>query len=87
MDPTTLTDNHRKLKELLLDVLLLTDAEFRFDLLRPDCETWDSLAVVAIAAGVEEVFGYHFHPEEATSLGGVADIIRILESRGISFRA
>lgn len=87
MDATHLTENHIKLKDLLLDVLLLTEAEFSFALKRAECETWDSLAVVAIAAGVEEVFGYHFHPEEATSLASVADIIRILQSKGISFEA
>jgi acyl carrier protein len=80
-----LSENHEKLKSLLLEVLLITDEEFSFDLKRSECETWDSLAVVAIAAGVEEVFGYHFKPEEAIGLTGVADIIRVLESKGIAF--
>ena len=43
------------------------------------------MAVVAIAVGVDETFGYHFTPEEATSLTGVPDIIRILEARGVPF--
>lgn len=77
--------NREKLQDLLLDVLLLDPSEFRFDLRREEIQTWDSMAVVAIAVGVDETFGYHFTPEEATSLTGVADIINILETRGISF--
>jgi len=77
--------NRDKLQDLLLDILLLDPSEFRFDLKREEIQTWDSLGVVAIAVGVDETFGYHFTPEEATSLTGVDDIIRILETKGISF--
>ena len=77
--------NCEKLQELLLDILLLDPSEFRFDLMRDEIQTWDSMAVVAIAVGVEEEFGYHFTPEEATSLTGVSDVIRILETKGVSF--
>ncbi len=77
--------NREKLQDLLLDVLLLDPSEFRFDLKREEIQTWDSMGVVAIAVGVDETFGYHFTPEEATSLTGVDDIIRILETKGISF--
>ena len=77
--------NREKLQDLLLDVLLLDPSEFRFDLKREEIETWDSMAVVAVAVGVDETFGYHFSPDEATSLTGVGDIIRILETKGISF--
>lgn len=87
MDSPVLTENHAKLKSLMLEVLLLTDEEFSFELKRSECQTWDSLAVVAIAAGVEETFGYHFKPEEAIGLTSVADIVRVLESKGISFHA
>ena len=78
-------NNREKLQDLLLDVLLLDPSEFRFDLRREEIETWDSMAVVAIAVGVEETFGYHFTPDEATSLTGIDDIVRILETREISF--
>ena len=77
--------NREKLQDLLLDILLLDPSEFRFDLKREEIFTWDSMAVVAIAVGVEETFGYHFTPAEATSLTGVGDVIQILESKGISF--
>jgi acyl carrier protein len=78
-------NNRRKLRDLLMEVLLLTDEEFSYDLKREQVETWDSLAVVAIAAGVDETFGYHFSPDEAVGVAGVQDIIKILEREGISF--
>jgi acyl carrier protein len=77
--------NREKLRNLLLEVLLLSDEEFSYDLNRDQVETWDSLAVVAIAAGVDETFGYHFTPDEAVGITGVRDIIRVLEREGISF--
>ncbi len=78
-------ENRQKLRDLLMDVLLLSDQEFSFDLHREQVETWDSLAVVAIAAGIDETFGYHLSGDEAVSLAGVGDIVKILEREGISF--
>ena len=73
------------LKELLLDIFLLDESEFNFGLKRGDIATWDSLAVVSIAVGIHETFGYHFTPEEATSITSVQDIIKLLESKDIPF--
>ena len=78
-------ENRQKLRDLLMDVLLLSDEEFSFDLRREQIETWDSLAVVAIAAGLDETFGYHFTPDEAVSATGVRDIMKVLEREGVSF--
>jgi acyl carrier protein len=77
--------NYAKLQELILDVLLLESDEFSLDLNRDQVDTWDSLAVVSIAVGVHETFGYHPTPAEATAIHGVRDIIRLLESNGIPF--
>ncbi|MBS2024030.1 MAG: acyl carrier protein [Deltaproteobacteria bacterium] len=77
--------NREKLKNLLIDTFLLDPAEFRFDLKRAEVETWDSLGVVTVAVGIEQVFGYHFTPEEATGVQGVQDIIDLLTSKGIRF--
>ncbi len=78
-------DNSQKLRDLLMDVLLLSEHEFSFDLQREQVETWDSLAIVAIAAGIDETFGYHLSPDEAVSLTGVRDIVTILEREGVRF--
>ncbi len=77
--------NHDKLKELLIDTFLLDESEYSLELLRENVDTWDSLGIVSMAVGVNETFGYHFTPEEATGVQSVADIIRILEANGISF--
>lgn len=77
--------NNEKLQKLIEDVFLLDASEFRFDLTRSEVETWDSFGVVSMAVGVQQTFGYHFTPEEAVSIQGVQDIIRILTGKGIAF--
>ena len=85
MSQTEQLTNRARLKNLMLEVLLIEPEEFTFDLKRADVETWDSLGVVVIAVGVEETFGYHFTEDEAMSLQSVRDIMTILEHKGISF--
>jgi acyl carrier protein len=77
--------NRDKLKRLIVDTFLLEDHEFRFDLTREQVESWDSLGIVAIGVGIKDTFGYHPTPKEATALGGVPDIIALLEQKGFSF--
>lgn len=77
--------NREKLRKLVQDVFLLDPSEFRFDLKRNEVETWDSFGVVSLAVGVQETFGYHFTPDEATGIEGVADVMRILAAKGIPF--
>ena len=77
--------NREKLCDLIIDILLLEPSEFHFDLNRCEVETWDSLAVVSIAVGVHETFGYHLTPEEAADIQSVANIIDFLEKRGVPF--
>jgi acyl carrier protein len=77
--------NREKLKNLLMDVFLLEEEDFHFDLKREEIPTWDSLGTVSMAVGVEETFGYHFTQEEALSIQSIPDIVKILEARNISF--
>lgn len=77
--------NHEKLKELIVDTFLLDVSEYSLDLARDAVDTWDSLGIVSMAVGVHECFGYHFTPDEATGIETVRDIVKILESKGISF--
>lgn len=77
--------NHEQLQQLILDILLLEPEEYSLDLRRDQVETWDSLSVVSIAVGLDETFGYHPTPSEATALHSVNDIIGLLEGKGISF--
>ena len=77
--------NRDKLRSLLTDIFLLDGSEFRFDLAREEVETWDSLAVVSLAVGIQETFGYHCTPPEAMGLRGFGDIMALLSAKGISF--
>ena len=72
-------------RELLADIFLLDPADIRFSMTRQDIDNWDSLAVVSIAVGVRQVFGYHFTPDEANGIQSFQDIITLLETKGISF--
>lgn len=72
-----------KLQRVIVDVFLLAPEEFRLDLTREEVDTWDSLGVVSLAVGIQEAFGYHFTPNEATGLNSVQDIVDILRARGV----
>lgn len=85
MRQTVQTDNRERLKNLLLDIFLMEPGEFSFDLKREQVETWDSLAIVAVAVGIEETFGYHMTQEEAVSVQSIPDIMHLLEQKGIVF--
>jgi acyl carrier protein len=73
-----------KLKRVVIDVFLLTPEEFRLDLTKDDVDTWDSLGVVSLAVGIQEAFGYHFTPDEATSIHSVQDIVDLLRAKGVA---
>jgi acyl carrier protein len=77
--------NKEKLQNLIQDVFLLTPEEFCFELKRGDVETWDSFGVVSMAVGVQQTFGYHFTPEEASGIQSVDDIVKVLTRNGIAF--
>ena len=80
-----MSPNDVKLRNLLVEILLIDDNQFR-DENGPDMiETWDSLAMVRIAVGVEEAFGYNMTPEEMVSLDSIGDIKAILRSHDIGF--
>lgn len=75
--------NREKLRDLLIDVFLLDAGEFRFDLERGEIDTWDSLGTVSLAVGIQDVFGHHLTPAEATSMASVEDILAMLRRKGV----
>jgi len=80
-----MSPNDLKLHNLLVEILLIDDEQYR-DENGPDAiETWDSMAMVRIAMGIEEAFGYRMAPEEMVSLDSIGDIKAILRSRNIPF--
>jgi len=80
-----MSHNDLNLRELLVEILLIDEEQYR-DGNGPDAiETWDSLAMVRIALGVEKAFGYAMTPEEMVSLESIGDIKAILRSHDIRF--
>ena len=75
------------LKQLVLDVFLLDDSEFSWELTREEVDTWDSLGVVSLAVGIDETFGYHCTPDEAMAIRSVPDVIALLKEKGIDLDA
>ncbi len=71
------------LVQLLADIFLLDPADIRMEMTRADLPTWDSLAVVSIAVGVHQTFGYHFTPSEANGIQKFQDIIDLLTAKGV----
>ena len=80
-----MSPNDLKLRDLLVEVLLIDDEQYRDENGPDTIETWDSLAMVRIAAGVEQAFGYSMAPEEMVSLESIGDIKALLRARDIRF--
>ena len=80
-----MSSNNLKLRDLLVDVLLIDDDQYKDEYGPDEIETWDSLASVNIAAAVEKEFGYAMSPEEMASMGSISDIKETLRSRGFEF--
>jgi acyl carrier protein len=80
----TLSPNGLKLQQLLMEILLIEESEYRDENGPDEIGTWDSLAMVGIAAGVEKEFGYAMTPEEMVALGSIGDIKALLRRRQIS---
>lgn len=80
-----MSPNDLKLRNLLVEILLLDDDQY-LDENGPDAiETWDSLAMVRIATAIDEAFGYGMTPEEMVSLESIGDIKAILGAHNIRF--
>jgi len=80
-----LTSNDLKLKAILTDVLLIDDSQFRDESGPAEIETWDSLAMVEIAAALEREFNCDLQPEDVVMLDNIGQIKLLLGARGFEF--
>lgn len=76
--------NRDKLRRLLLDVFLLSEADFHWDLTREQVPTWDSLGTVSLIVGLQQTFGCQLAQEEALGIRGVPDVLRVLAAKGVA---
>jgi acyl carrier protein len=72
-----------RLKDLLIDILLLDDAEYRDEVGPDDVGTWDSLATVRIGEAIHSEFGYRMLPEELVTVESIGDIKSVLRQRRV----
>lgn len=79
-----MSENDTKLKQIIVDQLLIDDHEY-VDSYGPDeIGTWDSLATVNIANRIEEHFDVDVTPEELTDWLCIGDIKACLRQKGLS---
>ena len=74
--------NDAKLKNILVDILLIDDREYVDNNGPDEIDTWDSLATVNIAARIDEDFGVAVTPEELTDWMCIGDIKACLREKG-----
>lgn len=75
--------NRDRLKRLLLDVFLLNEADFRWDMTREQIPTWDSIGAVSLVVGLQDTFGCRLTQAEALSLRTIHDVVQVLTEKGV----
>jgi acyl carrier protein len=78
------SDNDAKLRSLLLDVFLMDEALYRDEHGPEQIASWDSLATVSMAVGVNETFGHHMTPQDVAKVKTIGDIKAYLRSKGVA---
>lgn len=75
-----------RLKDIIVDVLLVEDSEYVDENGPEQIETWDSLASVSLATRIAETFDLEVTPEELTSWQCIGDIKSCLRSKGYELK-
>ncbi len=74
----------RKLAELLSGVLGLRAIDIKPELQKCDVGTWDSLKQMDLVMSLEREFGIALEIPEIIRMTSVAEIIKVLEEKGVS---
>jgi acyl carrier protein len=75
---------HDRLEDIVRQLFNDDTIVLRDEMAWSDVPGWDSLAHVNLIFGVEQAFGVRFSDEELDEVGTVADMKRILVSKGHS---
>lgn len=76
-------DNEKKLEEIFVAVLDLTDNSRVRDIRRISESKWDSLAHVSIIAAIESEFGLHLDIVDMDRMSSFAATRLLLEEKGL----
>jgi acyl carrier protein len=79
MDDTKI---YGRLQEIFGDVFDEDDLKISPDMTANDVEEWDSLNHIRMIVAVEEQFGVKFSSAEVGSLNDVAELARLIKSKG-----
>ncbi len=79
-----MSPNETKLKNLLEEILLIEDGQYRDDCGVEEIDTWDSLAVVRMLTALEAEFACSIPPEEMVMVSSIGDIKALLGRYGVS---
>ena len=74
-----------KLNEIIASTLHIPLGAVTDQLTMAEVETWDSLQHMDLIASLEQAFGAEFTFEEIVSMQSVAEIKRVLKSKGAEF--
>ncbi len=75
--------NNEKLANLLTEIFMMEESEYKDENGPDEIENWDSLATVSMAVSINEEFGYHMRPDEVAGIKCIGDIKKFLAGKGV----
>lgn len=72
-----------KLSEIIISTLQISQNQLSDEMKMSDIETWDSLQHMNLIASLEGEFGVEFTFDEIVSMQNVAEIRRVLQTKGV----
>ena len=81
----TMSENDRALRQVLVEVLLIDDDQYRDDFGPAQIGSWDSLGMIEIALAVEQRFGVTLQPEQMVTLQTIGELKDHLREQGVAF--
>jgi acyl carrier protein len=74
----------KKLNSIIAETLHLPLEQVKDELEMSQVESWDSLQHMNLIASLEQAFGAEFTFEEIVSMQSVAEIKRVLQTKGVN---
>lgn len=81
---TPISENDLALRQVLIEVLLIDDDQYRDDYGPAQIGSWDSLGMIEIALAVEQRFGVALQPEQMVTLQTIGELKGHLREQGVA---